>query len=145
MVASGSQRHLVMAYVASHSPALFILSPNIKCPPQVSPKHVRLSQLTSLRQSSRVQGVTRNCNMPPKGFLVRFSLWSPNKQSSITQCKVDQYVCVVREEAFIACPLSLFALAGHPFSCVYFSKTSQVCLSPSPAPSSMRHSFTCLS
>ena len=55
-----------------------------------------------------------------RSFLMHFSLWRPNKCSLTTQCKVDQYMCVVSKESFITCS---FMLAEHPFSCVCFSKT----------------------
>jgi hypothetical protein len=72
---------------------------------------------------------------------------SPEKCSSTTQCKADQYMHVVgkKKKAFIMCP-----------SCVSFSKTSsllyllsrnvpsQVCLSLSPVSTLRKHSFTCL-
>ena len=34
------------------------------------------------------------------------SLWSPDKWSSTTQCKADQYMCVVSKESFITCPFT---------------------------------------
>jgi hypothetical protein len=39
-------------------------------------------------------------------FLVRFSLWSPDKWSSTVQCKVDQYMRVLNKEVFIMCPFT---------------------------------------
>jgi hypothetical protein len=44
-----------------------------------------------------------NCSTPPQVFLVCFSLWSPYKCSSTTQCKVNQCMCVVSKESF-TCP-----------------------------------------
>jgi hypothetical protein len=37
-------------------------------------------------------------------FLVRFSLWSPDKCSSTMQCKADQCMRVASKESFITCP-----------------------------------------
>jgi len=54
---------------------------------------------------------TRNSNTLLEVFLVHFSLWSPNKCSSTTQCKADHYMCVVSTESFITCPFNvLFAV-----------------------------------
>ena len=39
-------------------------------------------------------------------ILVGFSLWSPDKCSSTTKCKVNQYMCVVSKESFITCPFT---------------------------------------
>ena len=33
-------------------------------------------------------------------------LWSPNKCSSTTQCKADQYMCAISKESFIMCPFT---------------------------------------
>jgi hypothetical protein len=81
--------------------APFILLPNITCPPWLLPQHVCLSQLTLLCQSARVCRSCKKLQQITRSVLACFSLWSPNKWSSSTQCKVDRYMCVIREESFL--------------------------------------------
>lgn len=49
--------------------------------------------------------------------LVHFSLWSPHKCSSTTQCKADQDRSVISKESF------MLALAEHPVIYICFSQT----------------------
>ena len=74
--------------------------------PRVLPQHVCLSQLISLCQSVQVHGSSKKLQHTTRSFLVHFSLWSPDKCSSTTQCKADQYMCVVSKESFITCPFT---------------------------------------
>lgn len=97
---------------------------NISCPPRVLPQHMRLSQLTSLCQPTRVWGNCKICSTPLDFFfffLVHFSLWSPDKWSSTMQYKVDQHMCVFSNKSFI----TFITILSH--AC--FSRTSfHLCL-----------------
>jgi hypothetical protein len=79
--------------------------------------------------------VARSRQHTTRSFLVRFSLWSPDKCSSTTQCKVDHYMHVVSEEFFHRESFHMLALAKHPFTCVCFRKTLLQHVCPSKAPS----------
>ena len=82
---------------------LFIHPPNITCFPRFLPQHLYLSQLTSLCQSARVHRSITKPQHTARRFLVHFSLWSPDKCSSTTQCKGDWYMHVISREPFITC------------------------------------------
>ena len=89
------------------------------------PQHMCLSQLTSLCQSALVWGKQQGTVTCYQKFfvLVCFSLWSPNKCSSTTQCKVDQYMHIVSKEPILyRVSFHVLALAEHPLSCAQFSK-----------------------
>ena len=88
----------------------FTLSPSITCPPWVLSHHVSylsiwvcFSWYYSANQPESLE-VARNCSTPPEDFfLLWFSLWSPDKCSSTMQCKMDQYMHVVKKESFVMC------------------------------------------
>jgi hypothetical protein len=80
----------------------------------------RGSCLSTCMQSARVLGSGNKLQHTTWRFLVCFSLWSPDKWSSIMQCKTDQYMCVVSKVSFIICPF--MCLAERPLSCVCFSE-----------------------
>jgi len=90
---------------------LFILPPNIMCPPWVLPQHMSLSQTPSDSVSADIlvnqpkwEEAARCHRNLMRRFLVRFSLWNYNKQSSAMKCKANQYMCVISEESFITSP-----------------------------------------
>ena len=82
-----------------------------------------------------------------------FSLWSPEKWSPNTQCKVDQYMLVLYCFVLYA---SAKNLSSCVLSCACFSRTSsllcplqwnvhsQVCLNLPPVSTSGKHSFMSL-
>ena len=91
-----------------HSPlGLFILPPNIRCPAGVLPPTC-LSRWVCLHwhhhsvNQPESKKATRSLITPPEGFCW-VSLWSPNKCSSTSQCKADQYMSVINGESFIMC------------------------------------------
>ena len=90
--------------------------------------------------------MSRNCSIPPEVFLVHFSLLSPHKGSSATQCKVDQYMCVISKGSLHHVSFHAFALAEHPFTCVCFSQTflHMFALVFRLLCTSGKHSFTCV-
>ena len=53
-------------------------------------RHLSLTWLSSVSQSSRVLGSSKKNKYTTRSFLVPLSLWSSNKWSSIIQWKVDQ-------------------------------------------------------
>ena len=55
-------------------------------------------------QSARVLGSGNKLQHSTRSVLVHFCLWRPNKCSSTTQYKVEQYVHVISKESFILCP-----------------------------------------
>ena len=81
-----------------------------------------LSQLTSLCQSAGVCRIGKKLQCTTTSFLRQVSLWSPDKRSSATQCKVEQYRSVV-SKVFHHMSFHMLVLAEHPFACVHFRKT----------------------
>jgi hypothetical protein len=73
---------------------LFILPPNITCPPQVC-----LSWHHSTNQPESTE-VARNCSV---SFWC-ISFYGVTTNSSAMHCKANQYMCVLSEESFTMCP-----------------------------------------
>ena len=83
-------------------------------------------QLTSFCQSAWVHEIGKKLHHTIRSFLVYFLLWSPNKWSSTTKCKADQYTWV---------PL-VKNTSSRVFSHACFSKTSfHFCLLQENTPS----------
>jgi hypothetical protein len=60
---------------------------------------LRMQIQLDCRINKKLQHTTRS-------FLLHFSLWNPNKCSSTTQCKADQYMCVNVKGHVITCPFT---------------------------------------
>ena len=102
--------------------------------------------LGKLILSARVLGSCNKLQHTTGSFFVRFSLWSPDKCSSTTQCKVDQYTHVISKESLSRVLSRACFSRASPLLCLLQRNIppSPGCLSLSPVTTLTEGSFTCL-
>ena len=116
----------------------------------LSPQHVScltsgLASACASNQPKSSEGAA-NCSRLPEVFLVCFSLWSPNKCSSTTQCKVNQdmHVSSARSPSLCVLSCACFSSTDSLLCLLQLNIPSRICLSLSPVSTSEKHSFMCL-
>jgi hypothetical protein len=123
---------------------LFILPPNITCPPRGLLQHVSCLSICFASAHDYLsrhhpanwpesEEAAKQGSTPAEAF---FSLWSPDKWSSTMQCKADQYMYVISEESFITCPFTslLWQSILSPVSASGKQTCVPSCVYPSKAP-----------
>jgi hypothetical protein len=116
----------------------YLYPPSITCPPQVLPQHVSCLSMTHC-QSAWVCGSGKKAWAHHRKFC--FSLWSPNKCSSTTQCKAtntcvllakNPWSRVLSRACFITTSFYLCLLQLNALLCIYPSKALSNCVPKKP-------------
>ena len=101
---------------------LFILPPNIMCPPQayeyvLAKLHVSLYQLTSLCHLACVHGSHQHTTRSFWSISPYWIMINGAQLCSVRWSKVDWYMHVISKESFIVCPFTVLALVKCSFTC----------------------------
>jgi hypothetical protein len=130
---------------------LFILPPNITCPPPVLPQHVilpqyvHLSQLTSLCQSAQVHGGCKKLQHTTRFFWCVSLYGVPTNGAQLHNVRwTDTCMSLAKNPSSSVLSRVCFSRTSSLLCLLQWNVPSRVCLSLLPVSTSGKPSFTCL-